>query len=474
MFLWLVVALFAVQALWVAFSFRYPLPYDEDFHYGLIKIYSHRLSPIITNQPTGYDGYRDLFHEGSHLYHYIMSFPYRLIELFTSVQAKQVLALRVLNIALFGSGLLLFSRLFKKLGVKQRVINVALLFLIFLPMASLVAATINYDNMLFPLTAIFLIYCVQIIMAKTLDWKAYAGVIIWGCVASLVQVQILPIFAIAVVYLAVVSWRRYGRDFFSELTTSIKKSSRWSVATVATLLIISVGLFSQVYVADTIRYDTPNPDCAATMQESRCMKSAVFSSYRALLVNKNQRPTVLPPFYAITWLEFMLNFSTWSMAVNTSGMAIHLGPLPLVQLMVSTFSLGGIAILLYAWRSMPKNRAFYFLITIAVGLTAAVFIQNIAVYYKYHVPATIQARYLLPILPILVVFITLAIGFVLQRMYWLKLASFVLVFVAFVIAGGGASTHILLSQDNWYWQQPAVIRANHAAQKVLRHLVLQQ
>ena len=474
LFLWLVIALFALQALWVAFSFRYPLPYDEDFHFGLIKIYSHRLSPIITNQPTGYDFYRDLFHEGSYLYHYIMSFPYRLIVLFTNVQAKQVLALRVLNIALFGSGLLLFSRLFRKLGVKQYVINVALLLLVLLPMTSLVAATINYDNMLFPLTAIFLGYCVQVILAKEIDWKAYAGVVISGCAASLVQVEFLPVFAIAVVYLTIVSWRRYGKKFFSKFTTAIKKSHWLTVSIAATLFVIFFSLFAQVYVTDTIRYGTPNPDCGVTMQKSRCMKSPVYSSYQTLLASKDQRSMVSAPHYAHIWLEAMVAFATWSMAVNTSGKPIQSGPLPLVRLMVFAGLLGGIAILLYAWRYMPKSDASYFLMTIAAGLTAAVFIQNIAVYHKYHVAATIQARYLLPVLPILMVYIALAVNFVLRRLYWLKLASLTFVTVAFLQAGGGVSTHILLSQDNWYWQQPAVIRMNHAAQRVLRHLVVQE
>src|SRR6185369_13463896 len=36
-----VLAFFVFEALWVTFSALYPMAFDEDFHFGLIKLYSH-------------------------------------------------------------------------------------------------------------------------------------------------------------------------------------------------------------------------------------------------------------------------------------------------------------------------------------------------------------------------------------------------------------------------------------------------
>ena len=37
-FLWAVIALLVLQAVWIALSGRYPMAFDEDFHFGLVQI----------------------------------------------------------------------------------------------------------------------------------------------------------------------------------------------------------------------------------------------------------------------------------------------------------------------------------------------------------------------------------------------------------------------------------------------------
>src|SRR6185312_5810861 len=91
-FFWAIVLLLAFQASWIALSARYPMAFDEDFHFGVIRIYAHHLSPFLSGQPPGADAYGAVAHDPSYLYHYLMSFPYRLISLFTDNQTAQVIA----------------------------------------------------------------------------------------------------------------------------------------------------------------------------------------------------------------------------------------------------------------------------------------------------------------------------------------------------------------------------------------------
>src|SRR5579872_6980280 len=85
------VLFFICEALWIAFSGHYPMAFDEDFHFGVIKIYAHHISPFLSHQPANADEFGAIFRDPSYLYHYLMSFPYRLITLFTKDQTIQII-----------------------------------------------------------------------------------------------------------------------------------------------------------------------------------------------------------------------------------------------------------------------------------------------------------------------------------------------------------------------------------------------
>ena len=50
-FFYIIIGFFVVEALWFVFSAIYPMAFDEDFHFGLIQLYSHHLSPFLSEQP---------------------------------------------------------------------------------------------------------------------------------------------------------------------------------------------------------------------------------------------------------------------------------------------------------------------------------------------------------------------------------------------------------------------------------------
>src|SRR5487761_1343900 len=109
-FFWAILVFFVLEAAWVALSAAYPQAFDESFHFGIIKVYSHYWLPFLNSQPPNADAFGAVFRDPSYLYHYAMSFPYRLITLFVHGQTTQVIIMRFINIALAATGLVIFRR----------------------------------------------------------------------------------------------------------------------------------------------------------------------------------------------------------------------------------------------------------------------------------------------------------------------------------------------------------------------------
>ena len=78
-----ILTVFVLQALWFALSALYPMAFDEEVHFGIINIYAHQWSPFLAGQPAGADSFGAIARDPSYLFHYLMSFPYRLLEQIT-------------------------------------------------------------------------------------------------------------------------------------------------------------------------------------------------------------------------------------------------------------------------------------------------------------------------------------------------------------------------------------------------------
>ena len=96
-----VLALFIIQSGWLAISSTFPQAYDEVYHFGIIRFYSHQWLPFVSHQPASTYAYGELIRDPAYLYHYLMSFPYRFIVLLTSNEHVAIVGLRFINIAIY-------------------------------------------------------------------------------------------------------------------------------------------------------------------------------------------------------------------------------------------------------------------------------------------------------------------------------------------------------------------------------------
>lgn len=472
-FFWAVVILLIVQATWIAVSGLYPMAFDEEFHLGLIKLYANHPSPFWEAHPAAGDAFGSLTRDPSYLYHYLMSFPYRLLELVTTNQMAQVLVLRASSIGLFAAGLVLYRRLLLRTKASPALVHLSLLVFVLIPVTPFLAAQINYDNLLLPLIALALLLTLKVgdsLKRRSLNVRALLQLLVVCLGASLVKYAFLPFFVAIGLYLIVRAWRTYHSwlRLGAALAAGWHNLGRWTaVGLVGTLLLLG-GLAAERYGVNLLRYHTPVADCGQVLSYDHCKHYGVWIRDHNLHANKPADANQSPLYFTWQWLRGMWVRSFFTLAGPTVGYQTK-GPLTLPGLSAIAFTVGGLLALALAARRVWRryNSSALWLFTGVTLLYLAVLWIDVFKLFLYDgKPVAINGRYLWPILPWLILMVGLAATVLLGRRQQLKAALAGLVVLCF-LWGGGALTYILRSNDSWRWPNQAINSANQAVQNTL-------
>ncbi|MDB5184417.1 MAG: hypothetical protein JWN38_225 [Candidatus Saccharibacteria bacterium] len=470
-FFQLIVGLLIVQALWIALTGRYPMAFDEDFHLGIIRLYANHLSPFWSGQPPDANAFGAVARDPSYLYHYLMSFPYRLIRLFTNDQTIQVIFLRLLNIGLFASCLPLYRRLLLKTGASRALVHSCLALFILVPITPLLAAQINYDNLILPVTALLLLLTVRFrgsLQPRAIDSFTLLQIAVVGCFGSLVKYAFLPIFLAVLAFLAWQLVRTQGaKNIWPVLLKDFRAS--WARPAAKFLLVVLAMLLIlgfERYGINILRYHTPVPDCGQVLSVKQC--SAYGPWGRDYLLGLAKHTTESPLHYVKEWLYGMW-FRCFFAVDGPSTLFETRGPLLIPALSAVLLVVVSVVAVVGWGRNLrnDKRATVLALFGLVSGFYVAVlFAQQYQMYSQTGMPVAINGRYILPVLPLLLVLSGLALRAALKRRTVLKSAVTVVAILSFAW-GGGALTYILRSNTTWYWSSPAVRHANQAVQKTL-------
>ena len=467
-----IVGLFIIEAVWIALSGRYPMAFDEDFHLGIIRIYAHHLNPFLHVQPAGADTYGAVARDPSYLYQYLMSFPYRLISVFTHNQTVQVISLRFINIALFATSLPLFKRLLQKTGAGDAVVHICLAVFILLPVVPLMASQINYDNAFVPLTALALLLTLRVVEPVKnklrLNTMVLLQLAIVCLLTSLVKYAFLPVFGAIVLYLALKLKRSFGfRALPAQLMAGWHRLSQFGRYVLLVVLLVSVGLFVQRDGINLVRYHTPVPTCDQVLTVKQC--SAYGPWIRDYTLNTTKGEVSDSPItFTGDWLYGMwlrLFFSVDGPGTQFQSRV----PLLLPGLAGMVFSVIGVLAATLYWRNIRAlySRNVLALFVLSAGLyVLALWLDEYKAFIRTGQPVAINGRYLLPFM--LPFFLIVAFGYIeLLKHRQRLLSSLSVVILACFIIGGGTLTYVLRSNDDWYWPSGAVRSANHAVKKTV-------
>jgi hypothetical protein len=478
----IILGLFVAQSVWLAFTAIYPLPFDEYMHVGVIQIYARQWTPFIAQQPPEASLYGDITRTGSYLYHYLMSFPYRLLDVFFDSQTALVIGLRLMNVLMVVAALVLFRQLFIMWKIPRRIMHVAFLVFVFTPIVPFVAAHVNYDNLILLLTPIVLILGTRLIIDKgDVAWNGMLYVI-FGAGAMLAKETFVPLFMVISLYVVWRLWREHGIKFLHELRASLAKNSK-HVSFVLALLAFLVmgGLVVERYAGNFVRHGTFLVECEVVQPDHVCQDFGPW--YRDHVTNVQNRPAEAPYGNPISfsqyWVTRMMRGYFANFAHTPTRVVSEMepyGPIvarPLLPLPITVgyaALAGGLVAVVWQRRKIWNKPALRLMFIVCGAYAAVVWAFNYNSYLEIWKAEAIQARYTYPILLLLFVLFIQSVNWSIASKK--VKSSFVLLLVPLYLWGGGIAGWLIRADDTWRWQNSTVQTVNHKLQSILRATII--
>lgn len=465
------VILLILQALWIAVSFNYPLLWDEYYHFGLIQFYAHHLSPIIVNQPESLDLYGNVARSPKYFYHYLLSFPFRGIELITSNQVAQVILLRIVNIGIFAGALIAFRKAMLLLTPSRALVHFALFIFVLFPLTPLMAAHINYDTLQFLLAGLVLYWALRFVRAEQFEIRWLLLIVGFGSVAAIVKYTILPVLVAVGLYLVGYIVYKHGRNTFALALVSWQDLPRRTMILLAMLVLVSMGLAIERFGGNVVQYGRIDPVCSQVISVERCLSFSPFKQEHTL--GQSQGAAAPAPSNLIGPLHYTYKF--WLRDIYkqyfTTGTQLAYEyftvpePLKIPFTVMAVAGIVGLVCLLVASPTLIRRPEVQIVLLSAFALALSLWIIDYEKYIRTGAPLAIQGRYLLPLFPMVMLVSLIAVHKVIP---WrrLKFGLGALVVLG-MLWGGGLLPHIVQSQQEWYWQNRFIVNTNDAITKAL-------
>jgi hypothetical protein len=463
--------LFILAAMWVAFSSIYPMAFDEEFHYGLIKIYATGWLPYGIVHTSDMAQFGAATADPSYLFHYLMSFPYRVFHAFGLSDTAIIILLRLMDLGFIIAGLLIFRRAILNAGISKPVVNVGLWLMTLIPVFVMLAAQINYDNLLFPIVAwsIYLIVDMTNTVKKSGDIPLRSAwlLVIAVLIGISIKYAFLPIALVLFIWsigLFIVSIRRHNNSFGSYIQNQKKQLSKLSVRALSGLIgltLLSI-FFASHYVVNHTTYGHAIPTCEQVFTEDECSAYGPWNRnrYYAATRSSSFTPLSYPAYMATEWLPGMAQRLTFSLAGKTNDFQTKL-PLPAV--IFSFVLLTIVGVISFAIQAVRRNISWFGWLTVLLTGTY-VGVLSLQLYDDYvdtAQPVAINGRYLILLLPLVGVVLIQAINATFKNVPAQHKTIICLGIIAVLFFGGaGLSTYILQSEPHWFW--PGFGQTSHA------------
>lgn len=354
---------------------------DEPYHYAAIKTYSAQYSPFITHQASLVET-NDMVRYPCYLYHYLLSFPYRMAHGLGASDNATLVILRLMNVLLGIFTILLLRKLLTVI-TSRRAANFSAGLFALLPITMAIYGGLNYDNLM--LTIIFA-SCLQLVtLRKQFSWTRLISFLVLLELGALTQYKFLPIGAALFAYMVVILIKYRSHK-------QVKFQITHLVSVLLVTFVVFSGLVVERYGINLVSFKNLTPTCQSVHRLSECLQFPL-NERDYIAAHDNIIASLNPATYAETyWYKNMVRG------------VIYPSPMLWLRYVFFVALLVAIASALYHREHHYNERWIGFVfITVALFYIAIVFADNYDYYLRTGLPNTINGRYLLPALPLLFV-----------------------------------------------------------------------
>jgi hypothetical protein len=280
-----------------------------------------------------------------------------------------------------------------------------------------------------------------------------------------VKYAFLPIAAAIVIYLAVYAMK--GRLRIKQLSSGFSGLNKWVLIAGLGGIILLGGLAFERYGLNAVRYGTPLPGCGKVLDYNHCRHYGPWNRDYFLERNKGDfQPNSLE--FAGAWFKGMWQRSFFAISGPWTDYHNKL-PLWLPGYGTVLFALAGLISVVVAakrlWRRYD-GPALWLFVTVSLAYVGLLYWDQYDTYRGVGKAVAINGRYLLLVLPLVVLVVSMAVNELLGRHGRIR-ATVAGVVVLSLLWGGGALTYVLQSDDDWYWPHTPLRPANHIIQNTL-------
>ncbi|MDB5181370.1 MAG: hypothetical protein JWP13_133 [Candidatus Saccharibacteria bacterium] len=482
-FFYVILGLLVFQSLWIALSAVYPQAFDENYHFGLIQLHAQQWLPFFTAHPAGAEVYGAVSRDPSYLFHYLLSLPYQVVAGITDSLAVQVIVLRLLNIGMFVGGLLVYRKVLLELGISRRLMHVVLLFFVLTPVVPLLAAQINYDNLIFMLTALLFLYAIRymrrLYSTGVIDVTSLLLIVFYILFTAVVKYTSTPLSLALAVILATVTVRQIRKHEIT-LLNALAWPRRSVIIGFTVLLLGFGGLFAERYAVNLAAYHGPVPDCAKVLTIEQCQSYSPWARDH-LYAQSQPKPStwglIVYPFVWVHRMVFETMFVISSRFIpNGTVEYIPAPPLTVANYTAWTIVITGAGLAVYYIQRLWRLTYLRLLLLAIAFYTAVLFIKNLSMYLHTGEAMAIHGRYLVPVYPILYAALALPFAWAIDKWRrpeaktWLVVITLVL-----LVHGVGLIAWLYRSEPRWYWSSDTsspAYQINHMVQGVLHRVII--
>lgn len=478
---------FFAEMAWIALSAIYPMLFDEEYHLGIIDIYARQISPFINSQPTEASFHGDITRYGSYLFHYLMSFPYRFISIFTDDLPTKIIAMRFICICIVIGGFVFWRNVLVRFGVSKALAHIVLFIFTLIPLIPFALSQINYDSLAFfciPLIFYLAIRSTEAGKRQSLWIIYFIGV---SALASLVKFTILPIALGAAIYISIFIYKKDGKKILKKQIDIFKKLSKNTKIISLIFLSLALFLFIERYGVNLVSYHAIEPKCHKVQSIESCMEYTVWrrdTTWKEANDKKGEPRDSALNYTTTYWVPHIFNdFFVTAAFVYKEPRQLEIRYLPSgpgsMQSSAGSQVLryGGWAVLAMSIIAVILSSRYLWLKYRHLSLITAVilviymfslWIRNYTDYLSIGAGTAAQGRYFIPLL--IPVFAVVAISFnhIFKRI-WQK-TIFIIICILLLSQGGGVMNYMLYSNSKWYWPDgnSLITSVNKSAQKFLR------